>query len=416
MLLGYIGYYLVRANMSAAFPLLSKTFHYSNTELGLIGSLSEISYAAGKFTMGPWADKLGGKKTFLLGMAGGIVFNFIFAQMNSLFYFVLVWVFCRFFLSMGWSGIVKTIGAWYPPEKNGTIMGVISLNFQFGGVVATLFSGMLIARGADWQELFRIPACVVTVVWIWSYFASKEKPQDVVPDFPPFEKRSHLSFTKEGEKPQVRKIIMKLLGYGPFRHVLLFSFLTTFLRSIFFVWTPKILVDIGMSTANAVFQSALFPFLGCLGTILLGWYTDRYAKNGDRARAMWVFLIGLVISFLGISYLIKSSSGSPMVESHLGVVLLLGASGFFLLGPYSMSAGALTLDIAGSEGAGSAAGFIDGVGYIGGALATWQAGYLSDKLGWSQVFLILAGCAAAATLSAFALSLSLRSRQQVAAH
>ena len=40
MLVGYIGYYLCRGNLSAAFPLLEQEFGYSNTQLGLIVSLS----------------------------------------------------------------------------------------------------------------------------------------------------------------------------------------------------------------------------------------------------------------------------------------------------------------------------------------------------------------------------------------
>ena len=47
MLLGYVGYYLCRANLPAAFPLLEQEFGYSNTQLGLIASLSEIAYAVG---------------------------------------------------------------------------------------------------------------------------------------------------------------------------------------------------------------------------------------------------------------------------------------------------------------------------------------------------------------------------------
>ena len=49
----------------------------------------------------------------------------------------------------------------------------------------------------------------------------------------------------------------------------------------------------------------------------------------------------------------------------------IGLSGFFLLGPYSMSSGCLTLDIAGSKGAGSCTGMIDGFGYVGIALSVW---------------------------------------------
>ena len=59
-LVGYVGYYLCRGNLSAAFPLLEQEFGYSNTQLGLIASLSEIAYATGKFINGPLADKVGG--------------------------------------------------------------------------------------------------------------------------------------------------------------------------------------------------------------------------------------------------------------------------------------------------------------------------------------------------------------------
>ena len=48
MLIGYIGYYICRGNLSAAFPLLEQEFGYSNTQLGLIVSLSEIAYAVGQ--------------------------------------------------------------------------------------------------------------------------------------------------------------------------------------------------------------------------------------------------------------------------------------------------------------------------------------------------------------------------------
>ncbi len=67
MLIGYIGYYICRGNLSAAFPLLEQEFGYSNTQLGLIVSLSEIAYAVGKFINGPLADRVGGRRIFSLG-------------------------------------------------------------------------------------------------------------------------------------------------------------------------------------------------------------------------------------------------------------------------------------------------------------------------------------------------------------
>ncbi len=407
MLFGYVGYYICRGNLSAAFPLMSQEFGYTNAQLGLIASSSEIAYALGKFINGPAADRIGGRKIFLIGMFGAILMNLLFSQMRSLSAFVVVWCLCRYFLSMGWGGLTKTIGAWYEPERNGTVMGVISLNFQFGGVVASLFAGALVAFGFSWDKLFIYPALVLFLIFLWSVRSSKDSPQDIIPGIRfggnAGQKKAIASLNEEEDgKMDVLKIMKSLLKMRLFKYLLLYSFITTLLRSIFFFWTPKFLVDIGMGASFAILKSALFPFLGCIGTVLLGWYTDKFASNGDRASVMWKMLLGLVLSMVGIAILAKGGIVSSSYQNW--IVVLLGMAGFFLLGPYAMSSGCLTLDIAGSKGAGSCTGLIDGVGYLGGALAAWGAGYVSDLLGWSEVFWILSGFSLLAVFSAWLMS------------
>ena len=402
MLIGYVGYYICRGNLAAAFPLLTQEFGYSNTQLGLIASLSEMAYAAGKFINGPLADKIGGRKIFLVGMAGAIFFNIIFAISASLTAFIIVWCFCRYFLSMGWGGLTKTIGNWYPRERNGTVMGLISVNFQFGGVVATLFAGFLVAMGVPWQGVFIYPAMVLTLILLWSYFTSRSSPSDVVPGARPIEgetSKEQIADYGDEEQPPVSTIMKTLLRLPIYRQLLVFSFLTTLLRSVFLFWTPKFLFDIGLGASSAILRSAIFPLLGVAGTLFIGWYTDHHARNGDRARMMWMMLSVLVFCMIAIAVLSNAS------EPNFNLILFfLGASGFFLLGPYSMSSGCLTLDIAGAKGAGSCTGIIDGMGYIGGAIAAFAAGILSDYLGWPQVFLVLSVFAVISTLSAWLMS------------
>ena len=406
LLIGYIGYYLCRANLPAAYPLLSHQFGFTNSQLGLIAFYSEIAYAIGKFINGSLGDKIGGKKVFLGGMAGAIAFNLLFTQFTTLTAFIVIWCCCRYFLSMGWGGIVKTIGAWYPPERNGTIMGWISINFQFGGVVAALFAGYLVARGVGWRGLFAWPAAILLVILIGSWFLMKESPHEVDP---------HFSLT-QAKLPSHAKgtlaIIGHLLKLSLFRQLLVFSLLTTFLRSIFFFWTAKFLSDIGMKDSLAIISSALFPLLGCIGTVFLGWYTDHYAKDGDRAKMMWIMLVGLAVSLAAIAFL---SEPAWVVSSRGWIVVLSGVAGFCLLGPYSMSAGCLTLDLAGAEAASTAAGWIDGIGYFGGALAVWLTGFLSDRAGWTEVFLMLTAFALLSALSAFLMSWSTRKDKKAAA-
>lgn len=401
-LIGYVGYYLCRGNLSAAFPLLEQEFGYSNTQLGLIASLSEIAYAVGKFINGPLADKIGGRRIFLIGMAGAIFWNLVFALSSSLTAFIIVWCLCRYFLSMGWGGLTKTIGNWYPPERNGTIMGLISINFQFGGVAATLFAAFLVYLGIAWQGLFVYPAIVLAGILLWSAMASRSDPNDVVSGVSLGESdggKKQLADYGDETTPGVRVILRTLLGLPIYRQLLVFSFLTTMLRSVFFFWTPMFLVDTGLNVLDSILQSAIFSFLGVIGTVFIGWYTDHHAPNGDRARTMWVMLVCLVVSLVCISLLSRSET------PNFGLIMFfLGSSGFFLLGPYSMSSGCLTLDIAGPKGAGSCTGIIDGLGYIGGAIAAFSAGYLSELLGWSQVFMVLAGFAVISTLSAYRMS------------
>jgi OPA family glycerol-3-phosphate transporter-like MFS transporter len=160
---------------------MSQYFGYSNAQLRLIALYSEMAYALGKFVNGPLGDRLGGKKIFLLGLLGAIVSNFIFSFGSELIYFILTWCVCRYFLSMGWGGLSKMIGHWIEPEKNGRVMGWVSLNFQFGGVVATLFAGLVVSMGGSWRDVFIYPPLLSLFIFVFSWLGAKESPQEVIP-------------------------------------------------------------------------------------------------------------------------------------------------------------------------------------------------------------------------------------------
>jgi sugar phosphate permease len=96
---------------------------------------------------------------------------------------------------------------------------------------------------------------------------------------------------------------------------------------------------------------------------------------------MWIMLAAGTAFIAVIAPLI-----SHRLEYAWFMVVLLGLAGFCIYGPYSMSAGALTLDIAGAEGAGTCSGMLDGIGYIGGTVASLGTGLVADRWGWEQVF------------------------------
>src|SRR5208283_6093271 len=116
---GYTGYYLCRSNLSVAMPLIiaEMTRRGMNADaarivLGSIASLGVFAYAIGKFPSGGLADYLGGRRNFLFGMAGSIVFTLLFAASGAVPLFTLAWMGNRLVQSLGWAGMVKIASKW----------------------------------------------------------------------------------------------------------------------------------------------------------------------------------------------------------------------------------------------------------------------------------------------------------------
>jgi len=81
-------------------------------------------------------------------------------------------------------------------------------------------------------------------------------------------------------------------------------------------------------------------------------------------------------------------------------VLLVGVVALCLLGPYSYLGGAFALDFGGHRAGSVASGIIDGIGYLGGALAGDSVARISVAFGWRGVFMTLASVAAASAVAA----------------
>jgi sugar phosphate permease len=91
--------------------------------------------------------------------------------------------------------------------------------------------------------------------------------------------------------------------------------------------------------------------------------------------------------------------------------LLVGLVGFTLLGPYSYLAGAMSLDFGGQRGSATAAGIIDGVGYMAGWLSGDTVARISVHFGWRNTFLALAAVSLVTVLVALVLVAHQRGHQ-----
>jgi sugar phosphate permease len=80
--------------------------------------------------------------------------------------------------------------------------------------------------------------------------------------------------------------------------------------------------------------------------------------------------------------------------------VIIAVIAFCLLGPYSYLGGAFALDFGGKQASAATSGLIDGIGYVGGALAGAGVALLYRAYGWQAVFGALAAVSALAALCA----------------
>jgi OPA family glycerol-3-phosphate transporter-like MFS transporter len=393
MVAGYAGYYLCRSNLSATMPLITEELVARGMgpaavkdALGWAVSLGTIAYALGKFAAGSLADLLGGRRSFLIGMAGAVACTILLPLGSSVVFFTLVWICNRLIQSLGWPGMIKITSRWFAHSSYNRVAGVISLSFLFGDAAARAFMGWLIEAGLGWRGVFCVAASVLAALLVVNVLFLRESPVELNLPEPATNPENLFGVLGEDPHPEAAGPVLATLARSPaFWIVCLLSLGLTLLRESFNNWTPTYLVEsVGLGKGAAAGMSGVFPFFGGISVILAGFLGDRFGRIGRAA----IILGSILLCGLSLGVLASSSFAG---RSHQALALV-AVVAFLLVGPYSYLAGAISLDFGGKRGAATASGIIDGVGYLlGGVIAGKVVAGLSHTLGWQGVFLLLAG-------------------------
>jgi OPA family glycerol-3-phosphate transporter-like MFS transporter len=432
LFVGYSGYYLCRSNLSVVTPLLLDEMTWGETpraealaasgtmvslgaapypgfsadaplllerraayaaarvRLGLVVTVGTFAYAVGKFLFGATGDLIGGRRNFLGGMAGAVLFTALFALGGGLPVFTLAWVGNRFVQSAGWPGLVKIGGRWFDYGRHGTAMALLSLSYLFGDGAARLFMGFLLDLGLGWRGVFFVTAAVLGGAFLVCFAFLKESPGAIGADEGSV---SPANLYGDAPTPGVAALLRPLLRSPAFWYVCALSLATTFLRETFNTWTTDYFKSAaGFSPANAARLSSAFPFLGGCSVIAAGVLSDRLGRSGRAA----IILAGMLLTGLLLALLSRvSPSAFPWLA--VGAVVF---TGFLLIGPYSYLAGAVALDFGGKQGGATASGFIDGVGYLGGMAAGMGVAEIVRAGGWPVAWGVLSAVALASCVAA----------------
>lgn len=380
LVLGYIGVYLCRKNLSVAIPMLRDAFGATKEQLGLISSISTVAYVVGKFGFGVVIDRLGGRVCFLTSLTLVAIFGALGGMVPTLGLLTLVYSANRLAGSAGWGSMVKLVPDWITPRYHAFAMAVLSLGFVFGGVCATLLAGWIAgASGDDWRWVMGGPALALLVIIVICAALLPRSPSG---------RGTGTGTEVQGAADQSGGFqwdqVQRLFRVRRFWVVCALSFTLTLLRETFNTWTVDFFRTEGgaeVSNRIAAFLSTPFDACGAVGILLLGWVFGRVTR-----RTRTVLLVVILLALGALLVALPSLARQGLVAATVTV----GLVGFLTYGPYSLLAGVLSLEIRGRGYVATVAGLVDGVGYLAAILAGAQFGRLLDMGGYALAFPCLA--------------------------
>lgn len=344
--------YADRQAIFSVFPLLEKQMNLSPVELGLLGSAFAWVYGLGAQFAGIVVDRVR-RKTAILGglqawslicMATGLVTNF-----RGL-------VFMRALEGLGetfyYPASMSLLSDYHGKSTRSTAIGFHQTSVYVGTIAGGAFAG-LIGQHYGWRWSFYVFGGLGVILGLVLARFLRE-PERGAADF------ADSGIANAHARDLPISAFLRTVWTTPTALLLMGAFLcSNFVAVVLLSWMPKFLYDkFHMGLAMAGLTATIFVQLASLvGSITGGWCADRWRARSPRGR-MLVQAIGV---FGGAPFVALCG----LTQSIPMLITALTFWGFFK-GLYDSNIFASVFDVIRPEARGTAAGFMNTVGWLGG--------------------------------------------------
>jgi len=410
LMLGYICYYFLRKNFSAAIPAMEATLGLSKVQLGTFLTLNGIVYGLSRMVNGILADRYSKRIIMTLGLVLSCVINLLICfspQMNGFMHLLdaegkatvglvyligSLWVINGYVHGMGYPPCAALMAHWFKPSELATKQSIWNASHSIGaGVVIALCGALLAKYGySAWNLCFIVPAAIAFVGAIALFLALRDTPSSVgLPEIEELENEKPLQNSAMEPEQQLtgdkfKQFVNRMVFRNPVIWIVCIAdFCVYVIRFTILEWGTSFLTqykgfDISLS-ANIVACSELIG--GVLGTIAAGWVTDKFLQN-KTIRTCAICTLAATLCFTLFWRV-------PQDASWIWSAVLIVASSFFIYGPQALL-GVSCSQYATKKASGSANGFCGIFCYAATIISGIGFGYLADKpgMGWNAVFIV----------------------------
>lgn len=398
----YASYYLTRKSFSAAKVVLADgPLAISREQLGRIDATYLTVYSLGQFLFGPLSDRFGPRKILLCGMGLSVLAAVGFGLSATLAAFIAFSALQGVAQATGWSATTKTMSSWFSLRERGRVLGWWCTHYTAGSAAATPFAGWMMDTWGKmvpsnwpgygvaeyWPAAFYGPAMALSIVLVLTWLLLQNRPEDV--GLEPIEKYRHEAesvLPEEIEEGRAKtgswELIREVLTTPSVLLLAVSYFPIKLSRYALDFWGPMFVQEnLGTDPLTSAITSAWMPIGGMVGVIASGYVSDKLFQ----ARRAPVIILSLLATAAVMLF------GLMRIDSLWAMRAYFFLIGLFLYGPDSLISATAAVDFGTKRGAGSAAGFINGVGSIGAILGGYLPGVMTEKENWTLFLAISLG-------------------------
>jgi MFS transporter, NNP family, nitrate/nitrite transporter len=160
-------------------PFIGESLKLSASQKGLLTAVPLLGGSFFRIILGVMTERLGGRRTGLIGLAVSLVPLLLGWQIAQSFGQFLAVGALLGIAGASFAAALPMASGWYPPEYQGLAMGIAGAG-NSGTLLATLFAPRL-ARALGWHTVFGIAMIPVALVWILFMFLAKDAPRKAPP-------------------------------------------------------------------------------------------------------------------------------------------------------------------------------------------------------------------------------------------